>query len=175
MNKPIPNLRKLKHIEKAAQRDWARRHEIRAAGLRALGFYSEAFLYPWFNPVKTLMYMLGQVSAKRRASIFRVARAAMKRGLLVKIQSLGTPNWLDLKKMDSSVEFVSEFKHGDLRELVFSSPEQDKINKDIRDIKDLFIQKIQQYSFNDAEKVRFGVCEWIFSRQYQKDLQKYEK
>lgn len=127
--KPIPNLRKLKHIEKAAQRDWARRHETRAAGLRELGFYSEPFLYPWCNPVGNLYRMLLLVKPKRRAAIFRLGRAAMKKGLLIKIQSLGTPNWLDLKKMDSSVNFESEFKHGDLRNLKLSTPELDIINE----------------------------------------------
>ena len=135
MNKPIPNLRKLKYIEKAAQRDWANRHAIRAAGLRALGFYSEPFLYPWVNAVGNLYSMLLQVTPRRRAAIFRVARAALKQNALVKIQSLGTPNWLDLKKMDASVGFVSEFKHGDLRGLKFSTPEQDKYDADRDEIK----------------------------------------
>ena len=123
------NIRKLKHIEKAAQRDWKNRFKIRADGLRALGFYSDPFPLYWSNPVKILIGMLNQLPTKRRAAIFRVARAAMKRGLLVKIQNLGSPNWLDLKKMDSSVGFVSRFKDGDLRELQFSTPELDIINE----------------------------------------------
>lgn len=129
MSKNIPNIRKLKYIEKAAQRDWCNRVKIRAEGLRALGFYSDPFPLYWGNPVKILIGMLNQLPVKRRAAIFRVARAAMKRGLLIKIQSLGTPNWLDLKKMDASVGFVSEFKSGDLRKLQFSNPELDAINE----------------------------------------------
>ena len=159
--KPIPNLRKLKHIEKAAQRDWARRHEIRAAGLRALGFYSEPFLYPWCNPVGNLYRMLLLVKPKRRAAIFRVARAAMKKGLLIKIQSLGTPNWLDLKKMDSSVEFVSEFKGGDLRKLTFSTPEKDKLHDSVESIKKFIYEKVNHMEPDDKWEVLAEVRDWL--------------
>ena len=135
----IPNLRKLKYIEKAAQRDWARRHEIRAAGLRALGFYSEPFLYPWINPVKVLYVMLLRVKPKRRAAIFRLGRAALKQNALVKIQSLGGPNWIDINSPQSN--FESEFKSGDLRKLKFSTPEQDKLESDVEEIKSLIKKK----------------------------------
>ena len=161
MNKPISNLRKLKHIEKAAQRDWAHRHEIRAAGLRALGFYSEPFLYPWFNPVGNLYRMLLLVKPKRRAAIFRLGRAAMKKGLLIKIQSLGTPNWLDLKKMDSSVDFVSEFKCGDLRKLTFSTPEKDKLHDSVESIKQFIYEKVNHMEPDDKWEVLAEVRDWL--------------
>lgn len=142
--KPVSNLRKLKHIEKAAQRDWANRQQIRAAGLRALGFYSEPLLYPWLNPVKILYGMLLQVNSKRRAAIFRVARAALKQNALIKIQSLGNPHWLDIKKMDSAANFESEFKSGDLRKLKFSTPEQDRLDSDKEEIKNLIKSKMRE-------------------------------
>ena len=143
MNKPIPNLRKLKHIEKAAQRDWTHRDKIRADGLRELGFYSTPFLLPWINPVRNLYGMLLQVNSKRRAAIFRLGRAALKQNALVKIQSLGTPTWLDLKKMDAAANFESEFKHGDLRKLNFSTPQQDKYDADREEIKQFIKNKLR--------------------------------
>ena len=154
------NVRKLKHIEKAAQRDWKNRLQIRADGLRALGFYSDPYILYWANPVKILIGMLNQLPTKRRAAIFRVARAAMKRSLLVKIQSLGTPNWLDLKKMDSSVELVSEFKHGDLRRLKFSTPERDKFESDKEEIKTLIKNKIASGS-SPAFDLISGIRMWL--------------
>lgn len=54
IRKPVSNLRKLKHIEKAVQRDWKNREKIRADGLRELGFYSSPVLGPWVNPVGNL-------------------------------------------------------------------------------------------------------------------------
>jgi hypothetical protein len=157
----IPNLRKLKYIEKAAQRDWARRYEIRAAGLRALGFYSEPFLYPWVNPVKILYGMLLQVKPKRRAAIFRLGRAALKQNALVKIQSLGNPHWLDLKKMDAAANFESEFKSGDLRKLKFSTPEQDKVGNDIDRIVKFIQDNVAKLEPEEKWKVLEAVYNWV--------------
>jgi hypothetical protein len=157
MNKPIPNLRKLKHIEKAAQRDWKNRFQIRADGLRALGFYSDPYILYWANPVKILIGMLNQLPTKRRAAIFRVARATMKRGGLIKIQSLGTPNWLDLKKMDASVGFVSRFKTGDLRELQFSTPELDRIKEKQEKIIAFIREQTDSLSKLDLDNVLYPV------------------
>ena len=99
--------------------------------------------------------MLLQVKPKRRAAIFRLGRAALKKGTLVKIQTLGTPYWLDLKKLDYAANFESEFKHGDLRKVPFSTPEadsfkekSDKIISLIKDIcKEIPKEKITQFLY----------------------------
>jgi hypothetical protein len=145
MNKPISNLRKLKYIEKAVQRDWKNREKIRADGLRELGFYSSPILGPWMNPVGNLYTMLLQVEPKRRAAIFRLGRAALKQNALIKIQTLGAPYWLDLKKMGSSVSFESEFKHGDLRKVKFSTPEGDAAQESFQKIKDCIDAEINKF------------------------------
>ena len=166
--KPISNLRKLKYIEKAAQRDWARRHEIRAAGLRALGFYSEPFLYPWFNPVKILYGMLLQVKPKRRAAIFRVARAAMKKGLMVKIQSLMHPHWKgetyglpSILERNSSAFPAKFLQRIDLRKLKFSTPEQDKVDEDIDSIVKFIQDKVNKLGQDEKWKVLEAVYNWV--------------
>jgi hypothetical protein len=143
--KPISNLRKLKYIEKAVQRDRINREKIRADGLRELGFYSSPILGPWVNPVGNLYTMLLQVKPKRRAAIFRLGRAALKQNALVKIQTLGTPYWIDLKLTCGVVNFESEFKHGDLRKVPFSTPEADAIQESFKKIKDCIAAEIKRF------------------------------
>ena len=146
IRKPVSNLRKLKHIEKAVQRDWGNREKIRADGLRELGFYSDAKLSRWIdNPVRVLYGILMLANSKRRAAIFRVARAALKQNALVKIQSLQHPFWegksygLPSLMGRDELMFPAKFlKRLDLRSIKFSTPEQDKYESDLEEIQTVY-------------------------------------
>jgi hypothetical protein len=45
--------------------------------------------------------------------------------------------------MDAAANLESEFKHGDLRKLKFSTPEQDKYDADIEEIKRFVKNKVR--------------------------------